>query len=150
MTDALEHFFNWQSDTDWTWGPFLPLRPPRDVPMRPWVWVRLFAALSLVGSLLIGFGGVVCVLLPRIAARQQWAVPPPLAETLATLTAMGADPSLQWSLIGLGLSLPLLFFAACLPFHVAWNRRAARRASLPKTPAPEAPSDVWPPAPHKR
>ena len=148
--DRLEHFFNWQSDMDWTWGPFLPLRPPRDVPMRPWVWVRLFAALTLIGCLLIALGGVVCVLGPRLAARQHWNVPPMLTETLATLTAMGTDADLRLLLIGLALCLPLLFFAFCFPFHAAWNRRAAwlsAQAPPPETQA--AQTDVWPPAPNK-
>lgn len=142
-----ERFFNWQSDMDWTWGPFLALRPAPDMPILPWVWGRLFLALSLAGLILIALTGLVCVLEPQIAARQHWAVPPPLAETLATLTAMGSDPSTRWLLIGVGLSLPPLFFLACLPFHVAWNRRAARlrHALPPDTPLPR--SDVWPPAP---
>ena len=67
--DRLENFFNWQSDMDWTWGPFLMLRPPRDIPMRPWVWVRLFSALSLIGCLLIALLGFVCILGPRLAVR---------------------------------------------------------------------------------
>jgi hypothetical protein len=148
MVNRLERFFNWQSDMDWTWGPFLPLRPPRDVPMRPWVWVRLFAALTLIGCLLIALGGLVCVVGPRLAVRQHWAMPPGLTETLAALTAMGADLELRLLLIGVVLSLPLLFFAACFPFHAAWNRRAARlaaHAARPETSAEQA--GIWPPAP---
>ena len=145
-----ERFFNWQSDMDWTWGPFLSLRPARETPMRPWLWVRLFAVLSLAGALLIALGGVVWVLGVRLAARQHWAVPPPLRETLATLTTMGADPGFQVGLLGLALCLPLLFFAACYPFYAAWNRRAARLSQEPPPPEllPEAQADVWPPAPN--
>ena len=149
-----ERFFNWQSDQDWTWGPFLALRPARDVPMPPWVWVRLFVALSGAGALLIGLGGLLCVFGPRLAARQHWAVPPEMAETLATLSAMGADRTLQALGIALALCLPPLFFGFCWPFHAAWNRRADRLSRLPRpeSPHPEsskAPADVWPPAPDK-
>ena len=144
-----ERFFNWQSDLDWTWGPFLPLRPPRDVPMRPWVWVRLFAALSLAGSLFVALGGMICVFGPRVAARQHWAVPASLAELLATLTAMAQDPASEALLLGMAFSLPPVFFGACLPFHVAWNRRAARLSLLPPE-VPKALEDVWPPAPNQR
>jgi hypothetical protein len=145
-----ERFFNWQSDLDWTWGPFLPLRPARDEPIRPWVWGRLFLALSGVGSALIGLGGMICVLGPRLAARQHWATPPGVSETLATLAAMGSDHNSQALGIGVVLSLPLLFFLFCWPFHAAWNRRAARLSRLPPSDAPEAPPNVWPPAPNTR
>ncbi|MGI4789629.1 MAG: hypothetical protein ACRYFS_12350 [Janthinobacterium lividum] len=136
---------------DWTWGPFLRLRPSLDVPMQPWVWVRLFTALSLAGLVLLGSMGLVCVLGPRIAARQHWTVPAPLVETLGTLAAMENDPGLRVMLIGLGLSLPLLFFTACFPFHAAWNRRAARLAQdKSRLGGQAAQTDVWPPAPNNR
>ena len=143
-----ERFFNWQSDMDWTWGPFLSLRPARDQPMRPWVWVRLFTALSLAGLAFVGLVGGLCVFGPRIAARQHWGVPPALAETLATLRAMGNDPASQALLLGIVFCLPLLFFAFCLPFHLAWNRRAARLTLL-EPPKLDTPADVWPPAPNR-
>ncbi len=144
-----ELFFNWQSDQDWTWGPFLALRPARDAPIRPWVWARLFLALSLAGGLGLTGLGLICVWGPRLAARQHWDVPPVVTETLATLAAMGVDPATQALLLGIGLSLPLVFALACLPFHVAWNRRAARLARVPVADAEttETTDDVWPPAP---
>ena len=149
-----ERFFNWQSDQDWTWGPFLPLRPARDTPIRPWVWARLFLALSLAGLLGLTLLGVVSIWEPRLAARQHWTMPPGVGETLGTLKAMGNDPATQALLIGLGLSLPLVFALACLPFHVAWNRRAARLARMPaadtKTVGGTTSEDVWPPAPNTR
>ncbi len=148
-----ERFFNWQSDMDWTWGPFLPLRPARDVPMRPWVWVRLFAALSLAGALLIVLGGVVCVLGPKVAALQHGVVPAGAAETLATLSAMMSDTGFRLAAAGIVLSLPLLFFGFCLPFHLAWNRRALRLAREPRradrTASGETPPEIWPPAPNR-
>ena len=141
-----ERFFNWQSDMDWTWGPFLPLRPARSEPMRPWVWVRLFAALSLAGALFVVLAGLACVWGPKLAARQRWRLPPGITETLGTLAAMGRDPSLAGLLIGMVLCLPLLFFAFCLPFHLAWNTRAARLSAAGPA-QDEAASESWPPAP---
>ena len=149
MGDRWERFFNWQSDMDWTWGPFLPLRPARTEAIRPWVWARLFVALSGAGGLLIGLAGVVCVWGPKLAARQHRHLPPGVTETLGTLAAMGSDPSLLGLLIGIVLCLPLLFFGFCLPFHLAWNNRAARLSAA--GPAQEgAASDTWPPAPRQK
>ena len=149
-----ERFFNWQSDQDWTWGPFLALRPARDAPMPIWVWVRLFVALSGAGALLIGLVGAMCAFGPQVAARQHWAVPPGVAETLATLSAMASDRTSQVLGISLALCLPLLFFGFCWPFHAAWNRRAACLSGLPRSASSQAPekadSAVWPPAPKQR
>jgi len=149
-----ERFFNWQSDMDWTWGPFLALRPARDVPMRPWVWARLFAALSLAGALLVVLVGVVCVLGPKVAVQQHWVVPTGAAETLATLSAMTSDTGFRLAAAGIVLSLPLLFFGFCLPFHLAWNRRALRLVRGPHPANEEAasfptPPESWPPAPNR-
>ncbi len=149
-----ERFFNWQSDIDWTWGPFLALRPARDMPMRPWVWVRLFAALSLAGALLVVLGGVACVLGPKVAASQHWVVPTGAAETLATLSAMTSDTGFRLAAAGIVLSLPPLFFGFCLPFHLAWNRRALRLAQGPcrtdqEAATEETPPEIWPPAPNR-
>ena len=143
-----EMFFNWQSDQDWTWGPFLHLRPARNLPIQPWVWVRLFTALSLAGLSVVVIGGIACVWGPKIAAEQRWAVPPAVTETLGVISAMGGDTETRVLLTGLLLSLPLLFFAACLPFHLAWNRRATRlSASPPAEVQTTATADTWPPAP---
>ena len=145
-----ERFFNWQSDMDWAWGPLLPLRPPRDMVMRPWVWVRLFLAFTALGLLLVGLVVFLCVMLPRFAASQRHSLPPLVSETLSTLQAMGGDPGTRVLLLGLALSLPLLFFTFCLPYHWAWNRRVARLREQQKEQVPtaaEARADVWPPAP---
>ena len=143
-----ERFFNWQSDMDWTWGPFLPLRPARNTPMPPWVWVRLFVGLSGIGTLLVIVFVGVCVGGPKLAARQHWSLPPGVAETWETLAAMGSDPGLLGLLIGIVLCLPPLFFAFCLPFHLAWNRRAARLSAAGPA-QQEAALDTWPPAPRQ-
>jgi hypothetical protein len=145
-----EQFFNWQSDMDWAWGPLLPLRPGRDTPIRPWVWARLFLVFTTLGLLLLALLALACVLLPRLAAARHYAPPAALSETLATLRAMATDPGTQRLLIGLAFCLPPLFFLACLPYHWAWNRRAARLGlGETRLPAPEKAPDgrVWPPAP---
>ncbi len=144
-----ERFFNWQSDMDWAWGPLLPLRPPHEAAMRPWVWVRLFLAFTALGLLLVGLAAFLCVLLPRLAAAQHQTLPPFVSETLSTLRAMGADPATRLLLLCLVLSLPLLFFTFCLPYHWAWNRRAARRQEqgAEASEAAETRADVWPLAP---
>ena len=124
----------------------MPLRPARTEAIPPWVWVRLFVALSGAGALLVVLTGLVGVWGPRLAARQHWHVPPGVTETLGTLTAMGSDPGSLGLLIGTLLCLPLLFFAFCLPFHLAWNRRAAR-LSAAEPARQEAGLESWPPAP---
>lgn len=148
MEDKWGRFFNWQSDMDWTWGPFLPLRPARTEAIQPWVWARLFAALSGVGAALVVLAGIVCVWGPKMAARQHWRLPPGIAETLGTLAAMGSDPSSLGLLVGTVLCLPLLFFAFCLPFHLAWNKRAGRLSAAGPM-QEEAASDTWPPSPRQ-
>lgn len=145
-----ERFFNWQSDMNWAWGPLLPLRPPREDAMRPWVWGRLFLAFTVLGLLLMALVVLLCVLLPRFAVSQHHPLPPLVSETLSTLGAMAADPGTRFLLVCLVLSLPLLFFTFCLPYHWAWNRRAARLQARGGERAwaeqDEREAGVWPPA----
>ncbi len=150
MEDRWEWFFNWQSDMDWTWGPFLPLRPARTQAIQPWVWVRLFLALSGAGAVLVVLVGGICVWGPKMAARQHWRLPPGVTETLGTLAVMGSDPSLVGLLLGIVLCLPLLFFAFCLPFHLAWNKRAVWLSAAAGAAREEVASDTWPPAPRQK
>ena len=146
-----ECFFNWQSDMDWAWGPFLPLRPPRQTVLRPWVWMRLFLVFTALGLLLVALVGFLCLMLPRLASASHHPLPPLASETLSTLQAMGADPGTRVLLLGLALSLPLLFFTFCLPYHWAWNSRARRLREEVGQEAErvgaEAQAGVWPPAP---
>jgi hypothetical protein len=115
--------------------------------MPPWVWVRLFLAFTVLGLLGLALVSLLCVMLPRIASANHTPPPPVVAETLSTLQAMGADPSARVLLLGLILSLPLLFFTFCLPYHWAWNRRAVRLRDQEKPQAAPAQAKVWPPAP---
>ena len=120
--------------------------------MPVWVWARLFLALSVGGLMLIGLAALGCVLSPKVAASQHWRVPPGASETLGTLAAMTADPGLRLTALGVFLSLPLLFFGFCLPFHAAWNRRARRLSAAARSQAEDAGREegVWPPAPLER
>jgi hypothetical protein len=143
-----EQFFNWQSDMDWAWGPLLPLRPPSYEPIRPWVWIRLFIALTVPGLLLLALLAFLGVTLPRWAVTYHHTLPAALSETLSTLHTMATDPATRLLLIGLLLSLPPLFFLFCLPYHWAWNCRAARLSQEPRaTKTKSAPAGVWPPPP---
>jgi len=144
-----ERFFNAQSDQDWTWGPFVSLRPPRAHLMEVWVWTRLFLIFTALGLSLLGLLTLRLTLLPRLVPRHQ-TLPLPLPETLATLHAMAADPTTRLVLIGLLLALPPLFFLFCLPYHWAWNRRAARLSAGEGARKEAGRSDegVWPPRPN--
>lgn len=140
-----ERFFNWQSDMDWTWGPFLSLRPPRNQAIRPWVWVQLFFILSVFGAVFVGLFALLIWQLPIIAATGHRPLPQSILETVSTLRGMYGDPGTEAVLIGLIFILPPLFFLFCLPYHKAWNRRSARleKSEMPAGTAP----GVWPPAP---
>ncbi len=141
-----EAFFNRQSDADWTWGPFVSLRPPPTAPIRPWVWVRLFVIFTVLGLLLVALLLLPCALLPSWAAARHRALPPPVAEAFATAKAMVADRQTQILLLGLLPALPALFFLFCLPYHWAWNRRVARlRAIIAPAPSPPDEPGLWPP-----
>ena len=146
-----ERFFNWQSDMDWAWGPLLRLRPARSEPIRPWVWVRLFVAMTLLGVLLLGLLVAADVFGMRWAKSKRVPLPPAVAEAQATVAAMASDRDTQVLLLGLLVGLPPLFFALCLPYHWAWNQRAARvrivgvGKEAGKKGEEPAEADVWPP-----
>ena len=142
-----ERFFNWQSDQGWTWGPLVSLRPSRDAFMRPWIWVRLFLIFTVIGIATIGAVGVVCLAIPVIASAEHRPAPPWLIETLTTLQAMLSDHATEAKLACLFLCLPLLFFAFCLPYHWAWNRRAERLSQTDDTSQVSSDITVWPPPP---
>ena len=140
-----ERFFNWQSDQDWSWGPFVSLRPVQSEPLRPWVWLRLYLIFTGLGLTLIGTLAIVYFILSKAIFKHQLHVSPFVSDTLATVQGMLIDPTTQTAFVSLFLSLPLLFALFCLPYHWAWNRRASRVAGqmLPQM------NDhcEWPPAP---
>jgi len=140
-----EHFFNWQSDQDWTWGPFVSLRPTPDKPIRPWLWVRLFWIFGGLGMITLGVGASIYFLLPMLFAVRHWRLAPAVQEGYSLVSAMLADPLTRAILVGLLFSLPPLFFLFCSPYHWAWNRRAARQ--IANKPAVDTSQGVWPPPP---
>jgi len=140
-----ERFFNWQSDQDWSWGPFVSLRPVQSEPLRPWVWLRLFLIFTGLGITLTGTLAIVYFILSNAIFKQHLHVSPFVSDTLATVQGMLLDPTTQTVVVSLFLSLPLLFALFCLPYHWAWNRRASRVAGqmLPQM----NDRGVWPPSP---
>ena len=151
LRSGLEGFFNRQSDWDWTWGPLRHLRPPRQESMRPWLWVRLFLAMTLLGLLSLALLVAADVYGIRWLTTRHVPPPPALAEAQTTLAAMAADRSTQALLIGLLFCLPPLFFTFCLPYHWAWNCRAARlRQEKPDVEEKRLLPGVWPPPVERR
>jgi hypothetical protein len=140
-----ERFFNWQSDQDWTWGPFVSMRPIQSEPIRPWVWLRLFLIFTGLGMTLTGTLVSVYFIVSRAISKRQLPASPIVSDTLATVQGMLLDPTTQIAVASLFLSLPLLFALFCLPYHWAWNRRANRLVGHgpPKIDS----HSVWPPAP---
>ena len=141
-----ERFFNWQSDMDWFWGPLVRLRPARSEQIRPWVWVRLFVAMTLLGVLFLGLLVAADVFVMRWARSRHVPLPPTVTEAQATLAAMASDRDTQVLLLGMLVGLPPLFLALCLPYHWAWNRRATRvTKDKEEEEEVEVEPDVWPP-----
>ena len=140
-----ERFFNWQSDQDWSWGPFVSLRPVPSEPLRPWVWLRLFLIFTGLGLTLIGTLAIVYFILSKAIFKHQLHVSSFVSDTLATVQGMLLDPTTQTVFVSLFLSLPLLFALFCLPYHWAWNRRANRLAG--QKPPQKNDLGVWPPSP---
>jgi hypothetical protein len=102
--DLLEQAINEVTDKDWSWWPFLWLRPEKHVQLT----------LARVVSMAILYG------LPLAAALS-------LTLALARPLARGAVPSIM-------LALPLLFlFAGSVVVAPMWNRRADRLRSRGRT-----------------
>ena len=143
-----ERFFNWQSDQDWSWGPFVSLRPVQSEPLRPWVWLRLFLIFTGLGLTLIGTLAIVYFILSKAISKHQLHVSSFVSDTLATVQGMLLDPTTQTAFVSLFLSLPLLFALFCLPYHWAWNRRASRQ--IEQKPLVLRDLSVWPPSPKNK
>ena len=143
-----ERFLNWQSDQDWTWGPFVSLRPVQSEPIRPWVWLRLFLIFTVLGMTLVGTLAIACFILSKAISKKQLPFSPFVSDTLATVQGMLVDPTTQTVIAGLFFSLPLVFATFCLPYHWAWNRRAGRQTG--QKPAAISDQNVWPPAPKNK
>lgn len=144
MVDALERFFNWQMDMDWSWGPLLSLRPPRHVRMTLLFWLKLFGMCILFAAPLGAALSAVQLYYDYTTTQRHEAR---IAPIVATETWLNKTPPgtvlFYWSLA------VIFVFLHCLPTHWAWNRRADRlnrEASLPQ-PALTSDMGVWPPPP---
>ncbi|MGI5864590.1 MAG: hypothetical protein ACOX6T_21420 [Myxococcales bacterium] len=108
---ACEDFINRLNDLDWSWWPFLRLRPPRHEPfttLRVATVALAFAALP--GALL----GIASLLM--------------LGSWDATIVVRNVSA-------GMGATTGLFFIVFRFVFAVCWNRRAARlRASQAEQP----------------
>lgn len=144
MTERLERFFNWQSDSDWFWGPLLYLRPARHVRMTFLFWLKMIGIIALfavpigaiLGSLLVYYDYTTVahhdLKIPPVIVTENWinqGSPQVVLSNCAWLIAFG--------------------ISGCFCQHWAWNRRADRlnrEAALMPPTAVEVAS-VWPPPP---
>ncbi len=144
MLNALENFFNWQSDMDWAWGPLLFLRPPRTMRMTRAFWLKLFG-LTVVFSAPFSVALAFWMLwYDYDTARHHAPKAAPVAATEAWVIATSPTIMLCYMLGWIAYVTVL-----CALLHWAWNRRADRlnhEATLPKA-APVALPGVWPPPP---
>ena len=144
MVDALERFFNWQTDMDWSWGPLLPLRPPRNVRLTLLFWLKLFGIIILfaapIGAALVAL----LVYYDYTTAQHHEVKAAPVVATEAWMN--GTPPGAALFYCSLAMAFVSL---GCFPIHWAWNRRADRlnrEVNLPQSVVSVAPG-VWPPPP---
>lgn len=144
MADSLERFFNWQSDMDWAWGPFLPLRPPRNVRLTLMFWLKLFGIISLfIVPLAEVLGTILAYYNYTSAQRHEVRITPVVVtEHWVNSTAPGI-------LLFPCFWIMLFSFLSLFASHWAWNRRADRlnRELSPMLAAISIVSGVWPPPP---
>jgi len=144
MLNAIENFFNWQSDMDWAWGPLLFLRPPRTMRMTLAFWLKLFGLTVVVSapfSVALGFW---LIWYDYNTARHHTPKAAPVAATEAW--AIATTPTTMLCYVLGWVAFVILW---CLPTHWAWNRRADRlnrEAGLPQALLVALPG-VWPPPP---
>ena len=121
MANALENFFNWQSDQDWFWGPLLFLRPPKNVRMTLRFWLKMLGLTFMLGAV-IGFTlSALLAYYDYAAAKHHDPKIPPVIATEIWLNRSSPQAVLS------GCVLLLIFCVAyCVCQHWAWNRRADR------------------------
>ncbi len=144
MADALERFFNQQSDEDDSWGPFLYLRPLKTVRMTLRLWMTMFSFISLFIIPLGAILGFLLIYYDYAAARHHDTKIPPVVATENWINR--TPPSVVF--IPCCLILAVMLLCVFLT-HWAWNRRADRLNREPSLPLPavaDAPG-VWPPPP---
>ncbi len=145
MADALERFFNWQTDSDWWWGPFVFLRPPQNVRVTVRLWLKMFG-LTLLFTVPVGAAlGILLVYYDYTTAQHHEAKIPPVAATETWINTIPPVTVLTFCFSLLAAVLLSLF-----PTQWAWNRRADRlnrEASHPQQLIAVEVQGVWPPPP---
>ena len=147
MTDALERFFNWQTDADWWWGPLVFLRPPRNVRLTVMLWLKMIGFALLFAAPIEAMVAAIWIYYDYTAAQhhEKRIVPIVATENWAKQTTPEVILLSCTSLTVFGI---LATFSA----HWAWNRRADRLNREPAVPQPvfvNAPG-VWPPPPNTK
>jgi len=142
MTDALERFFNWQSDKDDSWGPFLYLRPPKTARMTQRLWIMMFSFIFLFTIPLGAILGSLLIYYDYAATQHHDTKIPPVVVTENWMN--GTSPATVLSYGALAIAIAL---AGCFCQHWAWNRRADRLNREPSLPLAAVASGVWPPPP---
>ena len=146
MAYALERFFNWQMDMDWSWGPLLPLRPARNVRMTSLFWAKLFSVCILLSVLVGAPLGVLLGYYDYTSAQHhaKKIAPVVAAETWAG----GIPPGTVLFCCSAAIAFAFLY---CFPTHWAWNRRTDRLNREASLLQPQLFSvidaSVWPPPP---
>ena len=130
MISTLERLFNSQTDRmragRWALFRKTPRESlPRAVSMSLWFWGRLCLAFTAWMWLLLALLVLLGLLLPWSIKASGYQTSP-FTIALQTWQLTLNDNAVRFGLFGAAISLPLLFMAACLPFHWAWNRRAFR------------------------
>ena len=144
MADALERFFDWQSDMDWWWGPLLYLRPPKNVRLTLGFWLKLFGITILFSAPIGGALGALLAYYDSAVARHHDTKIPPVVAVEHWINGTAPTTVLSYGAFAIAIG-----FAGCFCQHWAWNRRADRlnrEAALPP-PAAVAVPGVWPPPP---
>jgi hypothetical protein len=144
MADALERFFNWQSDMDWYWGPLLYLRPSRNVRMTLRFWLKLFGLTILFMAPIGAVLGTLLAYYDYTTAQHHEAKSAPIVATENWVSSTSYRDVLFPCYFVLAIAFLWLFLT-----HRAWNRRADRLNREPRLPQPVAAAvpGVWPPPP---
>lgn len=144
MADALERFFNWQMDMDWSWGPLLYLRPPRNVRLTLVFWLKLLGSTLLFAVVSGAVLGSLLIYYDYAAARHHDTKILPVVVTENWINSVPLGDVLEPCFLILAVALLWLF-----PTHWAWNRRADRLNRGLSQPLPTLAdvSGIWPPPP---
>ena len=144
MADALERFFNQQSDKDDSWGPFLYLRPPKTQRMTLRLWAALFGFIFLFTVPLGAVLGFCLTYYDYATVQHHDTKIPPVVVTERWINHTSPATVLFYSALAIATAL-----SGCVGQHWAWNRRADRlnREAILPLPVAAAVPGAWPPPP---